>query len=127
MSDKPLSSVYYPFAADYRSGYELGRRSQRPVNCHVQIVQLPSNALLPQLGQASLAVTLVGSSVANRFASQASAINTEVLDSFVGYYSIFTQSVATPFGHLIRQLRMPRGMATEGVERVKVGQLGLTE
>ena len=46
------------------------------------MIQLPSNALLPELGQASLAVTLVGSSVANQFASasQASAFNAEVLD-----------------------------------------------
>jgi hypothetical protein len=80
MSDKPLSSMYNPFAADSRSGRELGRRSQHPVNCHVQRVQLPSNALLPELGQASLAVALVGFSVANRFASQASTFNAEVLD-----------------------------------------------
>src|SRR5258708_4517518 len=50
ISDKPLSSVYHPFAADSRSGCKLGRRSQRPVDCRVQIVQLPSNALLPELG-----------------------------------------------------------------------------
>jgi hypothetical protein len=45
--------------------------SQRPVGCHAQIVQLPSDAPLPRLGQASFAVALVGSPVASRIASQA--------------------------------------------------------
>src|SRR2546427_9265670 len=80
MCDKPLSSENSPFAADHRRGDRLGRRPSRPLGCHAQMIQLPSNALLPELGQASLAVTLVGSSVANRFASQASAFNAEVLD-----------------------------------------------
>src|SRR2546428_13234843 len=82
MSDKPLSSGYSPFAADHRRGNRLGRRPFRPVGCHAQMIQLPSNALLPELGQASLAVALVGSSVASRFASQASAFNAEVLDAY---------------------------------------------
>src|SRR3989442_4579438 len=82
MCDKPLSSENSPFAADHRRGDRLGRRPSRPLGCHAQMIQLPSNALLPELGQASLAVTLVGSSVANRFASQASAFNAEVLDNF---------------------------------------------
>ncbi len=60
-----------PFAADHRSGCKLGRRSQRPVGCHARMVQLPSDAPLPRLGQASFAVALVGSPVASRIASQA--------------------------------------------------------
>jgi hypothetical protein len=62
---------YGPFAADHRSGCKLGRRSQRPVGCHARMVQLPSVAPLPRLGQASFAVALVGSPVASRIASQA--------------------------------------------------------
>jgi hypothetical protein len=62
---------YGPFAADHRSGCKLGRRSQRPVGCHARMVQLPSDAPLPRLGQASFAVALVGSPVASRIASQA--------------------------------------------------------
>jgi hypothetical protein len=45
--------------------------ASHPVGCHAQIVQSPSNALLPELGQASLAVTLAGSPVTSRIASQA--------------------------------------------------------
>ena len=44
------------------------------------MVQCPSTALFRELGEASLAVALVGSSVANRVAAQASAFNAEVLD-----------------------------------------------
>ena len=60
-----------PFAADHRSGCKLGRRSHHPVDCHAQMVQCPSNAPLPELGEASLAVALVGSPVTSRIASQA--------------------------------------------------------
>ncbi len=42
-----------------------------PVGCHAQIVQSPSNAPLPELGQASLAVALDGSPVTSRIASLA--------------------------------------------------------
>ena len=67
-----LLRVYYvPFAADHRSGCKLGRRSQRPVGCHARMVQLPSDAPLPRLGQASFAVTLVRSPEASRIPSQA--------------------------------------------------------
>ncbi len=62
---------YIPFAADHRSGCTLGRRAQRPVGRHAQMVQLLSDTLLRELGQASLAVTLVGSPAASRIASQA--------------------------------------------------------
>jgi hypothetical protein len=72
---------YIPFAADHRSGCTLGRRVQRPVGRHARMVELPSGALLRELGQASLTVTLVGSLVASRGASQAPACYAGVLDS----------------------------------------------
>src|SRR5258708_14711666 len=50
MGDKPLSSEYIPFAADRRRGDRLGRCPSRPVRCHAQVIQLPSDALLPELG-----------------------------------------------------------------------------
>jgi hypothetical protein len=50
MGDKPLSSEYTPFAADRRRGDRLGRRPSHPVGCHAQVIQLPSDALLPELG-----------------------------------------------------------------------------
>ena len=75
--------VYIPFAADHRSGCTLGRRAQRPVGRRARMVQLPSGALLRELGQASLTVTLVGSPVANRGASQAPAFDAGVLDSLL--------------------------------------------
>src|SRR5260221_4310554 len=67
----PFRVCYGPFEASDRSGCKLGRRSHHPVGCHAQIVQPPSNALLRELGQASLAVTLVGSPVTSRILSQA--------------------------------------------------------
>ena len=74
---------YIPFAADHRSGCTLGRRAQRPVDRHARMVQLPSDALLRELGQASLAVTLVGSPVASRVASQAPTFYAGVLDLYL--------------------------------------------
>jgi hypothetical protein len=50
------------------------------MGCHAQVIQLPSIAPLPELGQASLAVALVGSPMASRIASQAPAFDAEVLD-----------------------------------------------
>ena len=44
------------------------------------MIQLPSIAPVPELGQASLAVALVGSTIASRFASQAPAFDAGVLD-----------------------------------------------
>lgn len=41
------------------------------MGCHAQVVQFPSNALLLELGQASLAIALAGSLMADRVASQA--------------------------------------------------------
>ena len=71
---------YIPFAADHRSGCTLGRRAQHPEGRHVRMAQLPSDAPLRELGQASLAVTLVGSPVASRVTLQAPALQSEVLD-----------------------------------------------
>src|SRR5436309_2806180 len=96
MCDKPLSSENSPFAADHRRGDRLGRRPSRPLGCHAQMIQLPSNALLSELGQASLAVTLVGSLVANRFASQASALNAEVLDWVILVVLVVLTGLLTP-------------------------------
>jgi hypothetical protein len=73
MCDKPLSGEYIPFAADHRRGAGLGRRLARSVGYHTQVIQFPSNALLPELGQASFTVALDGSPVVSRFASQAPA------------------------------------------------------
>jgi hypothetical protein len=50
------------------------------VGCHAQAIQFPSIVLFRELGQASLAVALVGFSVASRITSQALAFNTGVLD-----------------------------------------------
>ena len=58
MCDKPLSSEYIPFAADHRRREGLGRRPFRPMGCHAQVVQFPSSAPLPELREASLAITL---------------------------------------------------------------------
>jgi len=80
MGDKPLSSEYIPFAADRRRGDRLGRCLSRPVGCHAQVIQLPSDALLPELGQASLAVTLERFPLARAVRSQAPALNAGVLD-----------------------------------------------
>jgi hypothetical protein len=44
MCDKPLSSVYIPFAADQQSGERLGRRLSRLVGRHARMIQLPSIA-----------------------------------------------------------------------------------
>ncbi len=89
MGDKPLSSEYIPFAADHRRGDRLGRRPSRPVGCHAQVIQLPSDALLPELGQASLAVTLERFPLARAVCSQAPAFNAGVLDepSSLYYYT----------------------------------------
>jgi hypothetical protein len=74
---------YIPFAADHRRSCTLGRRAQHPVGRHARMVQLPSDALLRELGQASLAVTLVGSPVASRVASQAPTFYAGVLDLYL--------------------------------------------
>jgi hypothetical protein len=86
MCDKPLAGYYGPFAADHPRGAGLGRRLARSLGCHAQVIQLPSIAPVPELGQASLAVTLVGSPMASRFASQAPASNAGVLDLSVDYF-----------------------------------------
>jgi hypothetical protein len=86
MCDKPLAGEYVPFAADHRRGAGLGRRLARSLGCHAQVIQLPSSAPLPELGQASLAVALVGSPMASRFASQAPAFDAGVLDKASSQY-----------------------------------------
>ncbi len=88
--------VYIPFAADHRIGCTLGRRAQRPVGCHAQMVQLPLDALLRELGQASLTVTLVGSSVASQVASQAPAFDAGVLDFCLNLFHQLNATM-TPF------------------------------
>ena len=65
---------YIPFAAEHRSGCTLGRRAQRPEGHHARMAQLPSDAPLRELGQASLAVTLAGFPVVSRVPSQAPAL-----------------------------------------------------
>lgn len=52
------------------------------------MVQLPLDALLRELGQASLTVTLVGSLVASRVASQAPAFYAGVLDPLIALLTI---------------------------------------
>jgi hypothetical protein len=88
----PFRVCYVPFAADRRRGAGLGRRPVRYVGCHAQAIQLPSSAPLPELGQASLAVALIGSPMASRFASQAPALKAGVLDPiflpYAGYMAI---------------------------------------
>lgn len=74
---------YIPLAADHRRGCTSGKRAQRPVGRHARMVQLPSDALLRELGQASLAVALAGSPVASRAAS----LDTVVLDPLLQFYA----------------------------------------
>ena len=81
MCDKPLSGEDIPFAADHRRGAGLGKRPARSVGYQTQVIQPPSNALLPELGQASFAVALGGSPVVSRFDSQAPAFYAGVLDA----------------------------------------------
>src|SRR5260370_427708 len=80
MGDKPLSSEYIPFAADRRRGDRLGRCLSRPLGCPAQGIHVPSDALLPELGQASLAVTLERFPLARAVRSQAPAVYAGVLD-----------------------------------------------
>src|ERR1700730_12659197 len=50
------------------------------MGCHAQVVQFPSNALSPELRQASLAISLAGFPMASRVASQAPSSSYGVLD-----------------------------------------------
>src|SRR5258708_12738596 len=80
MCDKPLSSEYIPFAADHRRREGLGRRPFRPLGCHAQVVQFPSNAPFPELREASLAITLAGFLMPCQAASQAPSFTYGGLD-----------------------------------------------
>ena len=51
-------AVINPIEADEPSGWGLGEHPQHRVDCHVQFVQVPSNALFPELGHSSLAFNL---------------------------------------------------------------------
>src|SRR5713101_6633122 len=66
--------MYIPFAPDHRRGWELGRHSHRPVGCHAQVIQVPSVALVQELGQASLALSLASLPLARRTGSQARSL-----------------------------------------------------
>jgi len=52
--------MFFPFAADHQRGAGLGKRPTRLVGCHAWMVQSPSNGPLPDLGQASLVLSLMG-------------------------------------------------------------------
>ncbi len=45
-----LSEYGHPFATDQQRGSKLGKHSLRLVDCHVQLVQFPSNAPYSKVG-----------------------------------------------------------------------------
>jgi hypothetical protein len=87
---KVIHLVPHPQVALFRGngshGDELGRRSSRPGDCHVQMVQRPSSVPLPELGQASLVFGLADDARARRVCLQARPLER---DGYLTYKLLF--------------------------------------